>query len=248
MPNWCENQLTVYGPTDDVQAFYDAIHDGETENRYGKMETVLDITGKLKPMPKVLEGTRSPVPTGEFDEEGQFTKLVEDDSNTFWTPELYEERKKEHYDLIEKAEKAKAETGFYNWYDWANYHYGTKWGSCEVQWTGGDNVDGDNSTRFFTYDTAWGPLMDTFWVPVSEMFPTLTFTIYYEEHGMCFHGVDAYKDGDVIGSESDDLPQPPEDATQEESERFYDGENYYELIEIQKEKWLDSFSDVEAHF
>lgn len=245
MPNWCENNLEVNGSPDDVQAFYDAIHDGEKENDYGKMVTVLDITGKLMPMPEILRGTRSPVPTGEFDEDGQFTKLVEDETNEYWTPETYEERKKEHNDLVEQAEKAVAETGFSDWYSWANTNWGTKWGSCEVL-SNGVAVANDNGTasRFINYDTAWGPLSEDFWLKTSERFPTLKFTVYYEEHGMCFHGIDSYHDGEIIFSLSDDLPQPSEDMSDDEKESFYDGENYYELIETKANEWYKQIEKV----
>jgi len=239
MPNWCENELEVSGPIDDVQSFYDHIVTGTEEDKYGKKQVQLNITTTIMPMPTVLEGTRSPHPLGEFDGDGQYTALVEDESNEFWTQEKYEERKAEHYDLKERSEKAFAETGYHSWYDWANDVWGTKWGSCDVQWTGGENIDEESktSTRFFSYETAWGPLSEDFWVKASEMFPTLKFTVYYEEHGMCFHGIDAYHEGEVVFSRSDELPTSPEDATDEEADAFYDGSHYYELIEAKTAIW-----------
>ena len=99
-------------------------------------------------------------------------------------------------------------------------------------------------TRFFEYETAWGPLQEDFWLSVSEMFPTLKFTIYYEEHGMCFHGIDSYHESDVVYSMSDDLPQPSEDMSDDEKESFYDGERYYELIEAKTNEWYKQVEKV----
>ena len=246
MPNWCENNLEVEGPTDDVDNFWNAIY-GEQENKHGKTVPHIDITGKLMPMPKVLEGTRSPHPLGEFDSDGQYTALVEDESNEFWTQEKYEERKTEHYDIKERCEKAFAETGYHSWYDWANSVWGTKWGACDVQSNGGQAIKDDGTgSRFFTYETAWGPLSEDFWLKVSEMFPTLKFNVYYEEHGMCFHGIDSYHEGDVVYSISDELPTSPEDATDEEVDAFYDGSHYYELIETKTAVWYKEIEKAYA--
>ena len=246
MPNWCENYLEVSGPKDDVQSFFERIQTGVEEDENGKKKVIFDLTDNLMPMPEVLRGTRSPVPTGEFDADGQFTELVEDETNEFWTPEKYEERKKEHYELVAQAEKAKAETGYSDWYHWANSMWGTKWGSCDMRWNGGENIDEETGigTRFFEYETAWGPLQEDFWLSVSEMFPTLKFTIYYEEHGMCFHGIDSYHESDVVYSMSADLPQPSEDMSEEEQESFYDGERYYELIEAKTNEWYKQIEKV----
>ena len=247
MPNWCENNLEVNGPMEDVDTFWNrvAVGDKVVDEETGKLELDIDLTGTLMPMPEVLRGTRSPVPTGEFDADGQFTELVEDETNEFWTPEKYEERKKEHNDLVAQAEKAQAETGFSDWYSWANTHWGTKWGSCDAISNGyAVTQSDDTASRFINYDTAWGPLSEDFWVKVSEMFPTLKFTVYYEEHGMCFHGIDSYHAGEITYSMSDDLPQPSEDMSDDEQESFYDGENYYDLIQAKADEWYKQVEKV----
>jgi len=245
MPNWCENNLEVSGPSDHVDDFWNAIYDDEKENELGKAVLVLDITGKLMPMPKVLEGTRSPHPLGEFDDDGQYTKLVEDESNEFWTQEKYEERKTEFYDAKSQCEQAFAETGYHSWYEWANDIWGTKWGACDVRSDGGQCYHDDGTgARFISYDTAWGPLSEDFWLHVSEMFPTLKFTVYYEEHGMCFHGIDSYHAGEVVYSTSDELPTSPEDATDDEADAFYDGSQYYDLIETKTAVWYKEIEKV----
>ncbi len=201
MPNWCENKFEIEDSGDDcdaeeLQKFMEIIVDEPEEGEHGYRLV------NLSPMPEVLNGTRSPKPTGDFDSDGRWTELVEDSSNDFWTPELYEERKAEHYTLIEKGDRAKAETGWDNWYDWANSNsnWGTKWGDCSTEVT----FDPDWGIEG-TYDTAWGPLSTEFWVGVSKRFPTLKIAITYSEGGMCFEGGMAFYNGECLYDECTDM-------------------------------------------
>ena len=59
MPNWCGNALGVTGPAEDIAKFVEAIRhpDGTPED-----DNEWDLS-RLAPMPKILEGTRSPCPT-----------------------------------------------------------------------------------------------------------------------------------------------------------------------------------------
>ena len=69
-----------------------------------------------------------------------------------------------------------------NWYNWSIENWGTKWDACEP------NIS-HNTTDYFSvnFESAWGPPLE--WMKkVSEDYPLLTFTIEYEEPGMCFGG------------------------------------------------------------
>ena len=197
MPNWCQNDIRIYGPKThlkklmkDMEAVSpDADADDEPEVRLIN----------LLPMPEVLVGTRSPSPTGEFDPDGELLKLVLDTDNENWTPEAYSKRKAEHDELVAKSAKAKAETGYDNWYDWANEIWGTKWGDCETH-----IVINDEYISGY-YDTAWGPLSADFWIKVSQEYPKLRFAIGYAEEGMNFRGADTYHDGEILFSQEDEV-------------------------------------------
>lgn len=199
MPNWCSNYIEIEDSVDDcdaeeLQKFMEIV----TEDADGRAYCLVN----LSPMPEVLDGTRSPKPTGDFDSDGRWTELVEDSSNDFWTPELYEERKAEHYMLIEKGDRAQAETGFDNWYDWANHpsNWGTKWGDCNTQLS----FDPDYGIEG-NFETAWGPLSAEFWEGVSKRFPTLKIVISYSEEGMCFEGGMAFHNGECLYDECTEM-------------------------------------------
>lgn len=199
MPNWCSNYIEIEDSDDDcdaeeLQKFMEIV----TEDADGRAYCLVN----LSPMPEVLNGTRSPKPTGDFDSDGRWTELVEDSSNDFWTPELYEERKAEHYMLIEKGDRAQAETGFDNWYDWANHpsNWGTKWGDCNTQLS----FDPDYGIEG-NFETAWGPLSAEFWEGVSKRFPTLKIVISYSEEGMCFEGGMAFHNGECLYDECTEM-------------------------------------------
>ncbi len=197
MPNWCQNDIRIYGPKThlkklmkDMEAVSpDADADDEPEVRLIN----------LLPMPEVLVGTRSPSPTGEFDPDGELLKLVLDTDNENWTPEAYSKRQAEHDELVAKSAKAKAETGYDNWYDWANEIWGTKWGDCET------HIVMNEEYISGYYDTAWGPFDTDFWIKVSQEYPKLRFAIGYVEEGMNFRGADTYHDGEILFSQEDEV-------------------------------------------
>jgi hypothetical protein len=199
MPNWCSNYIEIEDSGDDcdaeeLQKFMEIV----TEEEDGRAYCLVN----LSPMPEVLNGTRSPKPTGDFDPHGKFMELVEDEGNTHWTPEHYEQEKAQHYMLIEKGDRAQAETGFDNWYDWANHpsNWGTKWGDCNTQLS----FDPDYGIEG-NFETAWGPLSAEFWEGVSKRFPTLKIAISYSEEGMCFEGGMAFHNGECLYDECTEM-------------------------------------------
>ena len=81
------------------------------------------------------------------------------------------------------------------WYSWAIENWGTKWGDYEHCIA----IDGPDYLEL-GYNTAWAPFEDHFWHKVSRMFPTLTFTVSYEESGMVFCGAATYRNGETLAS------------------------------------------------
>ena len=102
MPNWCFQNLTVYGRSkEDVKPFLDAIKNKNNEDDDEYKQYSLN---QLVPRPKCLENSVS----GWFGDG---------------------EEAKAH---AEQSAKNLAECGWANWYDWANDNWGTKWGACDV--------------------------------------------------------------------------------------------------------------------
>ena len=186
MPNLCNNQIRIEFPSEtEANQFFETI--GGVEG---------SIARSLLPMPAILDGTRAPRPTGDFDSDGSRQALVDDPTNDFWTPELYAERKAEHEALVAQADAAYIETGFSDWYEWANVNWGTKWGDYDPSY------DVHGNAVFGHYTTAWGPLNEGFWQHVSEAYPAAQIVVTYDEPGMCFEGTMSFYDGECVFSES----------------------------------------------
>lgn len=72
--------------------------------------------------------------------------------------------------------------GASNWYDWQVQNWGTKWDvDAEVQ-------DCDDAGINITFDSAWAPPCQAI-ASLAKLFPSLTFTLTYDEPGMCFAGM-----------------------------------------------------------
>ena len=52
MPNWCNNSITIAGPTETIKQLWDDAHEGDDFN----------LLNAMVPMPKELDGTTSPSP------------------------------------------------------------------------------------------------------------------------------------------------------------------------------------------
>tara|TARA_R110000737_G_scaffold340317_1_gene363108 strand:+ start:21 stop:698 length:678 start_codon:yes stop_codon:yes gene_type:complete len=69
-----------------------------------------------------------------------------------------------------------------DWYEWSIANWGTKWDACEP------NINHDDIDYFsVSFESAWGPPIQ--WIDnIMQDFPDLSFTLEYEEPGMCFGG------------------------------------------------------------
>lgn len=62
----------------------------------------------------------------------------------------------------------------FNWYNWNNANWNTKWDACDSE------VDINPHSITLRFNTAWSP-PDPVFAAMSEMFPSLTFDIEWEE-------------------------------------------------------------------
>ena len=69
-----------------------------------------------------------------------------------------------------------------DWYDWSLNNWGTKWDACEP------NICHNDIDYFaVSFESAWSPPIT--WIEnIMQDFPDLSFTLEYEEPGMCFGG------------------------------------------------------------
>ncbi len=185
MPNHCENRTTIFGSPKDLAEVLEIITLSKDDQENQRQTYALT---NLYPMPEILRGTISPAPDSAEPHPSWVLWLKEGS----WTQEEYDAACEKRIVEYELAEKAKAQTGYDNWYDWCLAHWGTKWGdyshSGEIQTIDKINLVAEKASLHFDYDTAWGPLDRDFWAEVSGRFPELRFETRYSEPGMCFAG------------------------------------------------------------
>lgn len=93
-------------------------------------------------------------------------------------------------------------TNLPDWYEWRAENWGTKWDTSEcfssILKLNPDNIS-ESSIINYRFNTAWAPP-----IPVikhaSTRWPTLTFTLSFDEGGMDFGGFIVFKEGQEIAS------------------------------------------------
>ena len=193
MPNWCSNDLFIYGPQRLEIADY--ISGGEAG--------VIDFN-KIIPMPEILKGSTS----GSLESEARVFAGLSSGAAMLTYPwvreagvrdlpglkQLLVQRNPEVAKLGMELQRMKAETGYTSWYEWCCNSWGTKWNSSE-------GVRDDQRTRIcLTFDTAWSPPMPIV-DGLSEMYPKTKFSLRYYEAGMGFKGHYAMKGGGVVAKQ-----------------------------------------------
>lgn len=183
MPNHITNILTIEGDEQEVQKCLSEIK-GQEEDQH------IDFN-KIAPMPKELEGTRSPVhiiSQKEYDE--QEARIANN--------EITESEKK--FGLSrgitkEMSDRFIEEFGADNWYNWHIENWGTKWNAYS-QYTSGDNV--------ISFDTAWSTPSELI-SHLSVKYPELTFRVDYADEDFGHNvGTYAFQNGEVIDQ---DIPE-----------------------------------------
>ena len=174
MPNWCTNNIEIEGTSDELDAFWQAVL---------KDPEGFEIT-RLVPMPEALLHTPSPAATSPDPNPSWVSHL----ETGHWTQERFDSQVQHNRERYEAGQRAKAETGWTDWYSWQHDNWGIKWGDCDTQL----NRDSDKMISGW-YETPWAPLSDDFWERALSNFPGLTIIITFVEEGMGFEGVQAFR-------------------------------------------------------
>ena len=177
MPNHVTNKLTIIGTNEQIKQVREAIR-GEREDQF------IDFH-KIAPIPKELEGTRSPVhiiSQEEYDkQEERLAKdgLTENEKNFGLSRGLTQEL----------ADEYTMRFGHADWYGWQTDNWGTKWNAYE-----NNEIDED----CIEFQTAWSNPYGLL-VKLSEMFPNVTFDIRFSDEDFG-HNVGEYTllNGEVV--------------------------------------------------
>tara|TARA_B100001029_G_scaffold171527_1_gene168426 strand:+ start:1093 stop:1686 length:594 start_codon:yes stop_codon:yes gene_type:complete len=184
MPNWCQNILDVEGPEEDVRNFKQAANGPtQTYNEFG------NFSGNSWPvhddirLKAIVESMPDPGPTEVFSFHALYP--VPDDVRRM---PYDSHRARELASLLGREVRGGG-------HEWENTHWGCKWGAQDAEL-----VSEESAFLQYSFDTPWGPPME-FLEKVSKDWPTLCFTIDYEEPGMGFGGSAEFVEGDVTSSE-----------------------------------------------
>ena len=164
MPNWCNNEVKVYGEPEELQKFADHVK-GKKEYNDDRPFSFQSII----PVPNELIGTNSPPTIMTEEELAEYIK--EQELNPKKVGLTYNPITQETSDRLIK------QYGANNWYDWCNENWGTKW-DCSLE----DYVNEDDQVRY-DFDTAWCP-PEPIYQRLKELFPKLHISWFYREDGM----------------------------------------------------------------
>ena len=173
MPNWCMNRCVFSGPQAELTQLLNTMH-GEAE--------VFDFS-KVMPMPAALRD----IHTGG--------NKIDGVDYTAWRTEGEGDAAKSVGLSTEDLLALQEEYGASDWYEWANEHWGTKWGACDSE------VEEDAEQLTYDFNTAWGP-PEPFLNILSAKFPTLRLLHMYAEPGASFGGTVRYVNGEQVEHES----------------------------------------------
>jgi len=181
MPNWCMNTLNVEGPAEDVKKFRMQAR-GHTQSYNEFSPHTVDawpINDDIR-----LESLISnpPEPGDIVDLSFHALYPVPEDFRCFPYDDT---RAKELGELV-------GQTRPHGGYQWESKHWGVKWGGCDTSL----DTSEDNLLQY-SFSTPWGPPL-AFFEKVAADWPSLSFTVTFEEPGMGFRGEYVWEDGGLV--------------------------------------------------
>ena len=178
MPNWCVNELYVFGKTDDLEEFKQA---AQGENGCLDMENFI------------------PYPV-QFKSQDEICRLWVDESirEAELGGEVFsEEEKSSLFFRLRFRSNDTPRDGFNaGGHSWCYENWGTKWNFCEPRLVQ-EYIDEEDSFLYYEFETAWSPPEPVI-KKMGEMFPALTFQLRYFEAGVGFNGILIIEDGEVV--------------------------------------------------
>ena len=182
MPNWCQNEVSIYGDEEDIKKLKAEVFTVDEDNK----QPYLDFN-KVVPMPKELANSVSP-PTIVSEEIIRMRDLVKANPSiqSIWVNgrQIKDDMWSDRYITKEQSEILKKTYGANNWYDWRVTNWGTKWG------IDGESIqfyDEDDNHIELHFDTAWGP-PDEIYQELRDKYEDIEISWFYREDGEQFAG------------------------------------------------------------
>lgn len=202
MPNWVTNNVTITASKKLIEKIRAEVKGENSEFDFNR----------IAPMPKELEGTRSPmvaISKKEYKEqELKIAKgdLTEHEKNFGISRCLTQE-------LIDEYNR---KFGACDWYGWHLANWGTKWNACDVYVS--------DSGDLISFNTAWSTPFELM-VKLSEKYPKATFEVEYADEDFG-HNVGRYtlRNGEEIDSF---LPEGGSQEALALAIEIQGGEDYY---------------------
>lgn len=147
----------------------------------------LTVEGDAKQVAAFVEKAKCEAQALDFN---QFIKMPDELRNT---EQVYyaDPEQKAKQEEIYAANKSKY--GYASWYDWACSNWNTKWNAADVELEMQDN----DTVAFYQFQTAWDAPIPVFHV-MSQMFPSLTFTVTADEESQEFYYEKVFASGGEI--------------------------------------------------
>ena len=182
MPNWCQNEVSIYGDKKDIEKIKAEVFTVDKGNK----QPYLDFN-KVIPMPKELENTTSPASVVP-DEYVRMRELLKSTPSiqSIWVggTQIKNDTWSEKFLTANQSEYLKKTYGSNNWYDWKLQNWGTKWN------IDGDSIhfyDEDNDRIELHFDTAWSP-PEEIASSLRERYEDIDMSWFYREDAMEFSG------------------------------------------------------------
>jgi hypothetical protein len=101
-------------------------------------------------------------------------------------------------------------------YDWEHKNFGVKWDASDAYISDEGGSD-DHYSITYSFDTPWGPPI-TFMDKLAALYPTLNFSLSYEETGMGFAGDVEWSEGVCTGHDERECENEEDEEEEEYSE------------------------------
>ena len=182
MPNWCQNEVSIYGDKEDIKKLKAEVFTVDEDND----QPYLDFN-KVIPMPKELADTTSPQRVVS-DEWIRMRDLIKANPSiqSIWVGgrQIKDDEWSKNYITKEQSEILKKTYGANNWYDWRVTNWGTKWG------IDGESIqfyDEDEDRIEIHFDTAWSPPNEIY-QELRDKYEDIEISWFYREDDMQFAG------------------------------------------------------------
>jgi hypothetical protein len=131
-------------------------------------------------------------------------------------------------------------------YAWTINNWGTKWGDYDTDIISPpSDTDGEGHVSY-SFTSAWSPF-DTGLRKISEMFPTLLFSLTYKEEGNDYIGAAYIRQGRVFSADVNDSSMMPE-MPEPDDDGYEDWDAYYEAIDALVDKCEEDAAQLMKDF